>query len=108
MHTDSLHNGSASGIVFVMCSCNIRKPFFFQEFDNSGPRLTDNSLMPVFLAERIPKVMAVVLLRMHIADRIMILFQTNCETILLAPLTAVPKNARLHPYPLRDTRAKKH
>lgn len=36
--------------------------------------LTDNSLMPVFFAERIPKVMAVIIFCMYIADRIIIAF----------------------------------
>lgn len=52
----------------VVGGCDVGDAVFFQPLDNRPARFRNDSLMPEFFAKRIPEIMAVVHLRVYIAN----------------------------------------
>ena len=76
-HSYLLHYAAASGVVPVMRCRNIRQTIFFHLFYHRYPCFCNNSLMPKFLAKSISEIVMFFRIYFDIADRKIILFETD-------------------------------
>ena len=82
-HTCISHDAAASGIISVMRCRDIGQAVLFHLLYDRFARFRDNAFMPEFLAESIAKIMMLFHIDLDVADRTVVLFQTDCIGIRL-------------------------
>lgn len=76
-HSQPLHYAAASGIIYIMCGCDVWNTILFQLRYKGPACFSSNSLMPEFFAESISEIMAVIHVYIYIPHRNIIMLHTN-------------------------------